>query len=288
MRVAAADDGLGYVSFQEYGGGQNFLRVADLNPIKVATTTVTALAGGGQPAAAKITVGPGTPVTDTATIQSPAGTTATGATGTVAYQVYSDPGCKTLVRTAGTAAVSGGQAVASLPITLPVGTWYYLAQYSGDTNNLPSTSACGAEVLTVAPASAHVAGIIFVGGTIVINGSFNTRGSVLASGQVLNPRVLIASIAKRKAARCRAGTVLLRAGKRKRCVSNSFGTSTTSIPATGTYPVKLPPNAAALRAYNKGKTQRVTATLTFKPADGGAPAVTTVTVTVKGKKKHKH
>jgi VCBS repeat-containing protein len=70
-------------------------------------------------------------------------------------------------------------------------------------------------------------------------------------------------------------------------VSNSFGASTTSIPAAGTYRVKLPPNAAALKAYNKGKSQHVKVTLTFKPAAGGAAAVTTVTVTVKGKKKHK-
>jgi VCBS repeat-containing protein len=79
----------------------------------------------------------------------------------------------------------------------------------------------------------------------------------------------------------------VRAGKRKKCVSNSFGASTTSIPAAGTYRVKLPPNAAALKAYNKGKSQRVKVTLTFQPAAGGAPVVTTVTVTVKGKKKHK-
>jgi hypothetical protein len=297
MRVAAADDGLGYISFQEYGGGQNFLRVADLNPVKAVTTTVTTLATAGQPAAAKLTVGPGTPITDAATILSPAGATASGATGTVAYQVYSDPGCKTLVRTAGTVAVSGGKAAASLPITLPVGTWYYLAQYSGDANNLASASACGAEVLTVTPASVGVSGIIFVGGTILINASVNAGGSVLASGQVLNPGVLMppgpparalrASGAKKKAARCKAGQVLVRAGKRKKCVSNSFGASTTSIPAAGTYRVKLPPNAAALKAYNKGKSQRVKVTLTFKPAAGGVPAVTTVTVTVKGKKKHK-
>jgi hypothetical protein len=294
--MAAADDGQGFVSFHEIGSG--LLRVADLNPIKVGTTVVTSLAAAGQPAAAKLTVGPGTPITDTATIQSPAGTTAAGATGTVAYQVYSDAGCKTLVRTAGTVAVSGGKAAPSLPISLPVGTWYYLAQYSGDANNLASASACGAEVLTVTPASVGVSGIIFVGGTILINTTVNAGGSVLASGQVLNPgvlyppgppaRVLRASGAKKKAARCNAGQVLLRVGKRKKCVSNSFGASTTSVPAAGTYRIKLPPNAAALKAYNKGKSQRVKATLTFKPAAGGAPAFTTVTVTVKGKKqKHK-
>jgi len=33
IRMAAANDGQGFVSFVDYGGGQQFLRVADLNPI---------------------------------------------------------------------------------------------------------------------------------------------------------------------------------------------------------------------------------------------------------------
>jgi hypothetical protein len=287
FRVAAADDGQGFVSFREFGGGNTFLRVADLTPIKSATTTVTSLTTAGQAPAAKLTVGPGTPITDTATIQGPAGATATGATGTVAYNVYSDAGCTALVRTAGTTTVSGGVGAASLPISLAVGTWYYQAQYSGDAANLPSKSACGAEVVTVAPASVGVAGIIFVGGTIVINGSFNTSGSVIATTQVTNVSALRASSAKKKAKRCKAGQVLAKVGKKKKCVSNSFGTSTTTIPAAGRHEVRIPANALARKALAKGKALHVKVTLTFKPTAGGTPAVTNANVTAKGKKKHK-
>jgi hypothetical protein len=294
IRAAAADDGLGYVSFNEYGGGSTFLRVADFTPIKSATATVTTLTTAGQAAAAKLTVGPGTPVTDTATIQGPAGTTATGATGTVAYTVYSDAACKTLVRTGGTTAVSGGKGAASLPISLSVGTWYYLAQYSGDAAYLASTSACGAEVVTVAPASVGVAGIIFVGGNIVINAGFNTRGTLLVTSQVTNAsqvlippgpplHAMLASAAKKKN-RCKTGQVLLKVGKQNKCVSNSFGTTTKTISAPGAYTIKLAPNAAALRALKNGKTLHVKVTLTFKPAAAGKPVVRSRTITVKRKK----
>jgi hypothetical protein len=223
-------------------------------------------------------------------IQGPASTTATG---TVAYTVYSDAACRTLARPAGTSAVSGGRGAASLPISLPVGTWYYLAQYSGDAANLASTSACGAEVVTVAPASVGVAGIIFVGGNIVITAGFNTRGTLVMTSQVTNAsRVLIppgppahtlfASAARKS--RCESGQVLAKIGSKKKCISNSFGTSTTTIPTPGTYKVKLAPNAAARRALNKGKTLHVVVTLTFKPTAEGTPALRSVKITVKRKK----
>jgi hypothetical protein len=290
IRLAAANDGQGFVSFHEIGSG--LLRVADLTQIKSATATVTALTTAGQAAAPKLTVGPGTPITDTAAVLSPAGTIATGATGTVAYTVYSDAGCRTLVRTAGTTAVSGGTA-ASLPISLPVGTWYYLAQYSGDAANLASTSACGAELVTVAPASVGVAGIIFVGGKIVINAGFNTNGTLLVTSQVTNSSVLyplgppahtVFASAAKKAKRCTTGQALLKVGNKKKCVSNSFGTTTTNIPAPGAYKIQLSPNAATRKALKNGKTLHVKVTMTFKPAVGGTPVVRTVKITIKGKK----
>jgi hypothetical protein len=251
---------------------------------------VTTLTTAGQAAAAKLTVGPGTPITDTATILGPTGATATGATGTVAYNVYSDAGCTAPVRTAGTVTVSGGNAAASQAISLAVGTWYYQAQYSGDTANLPSKSACGAEVVTVAPASVGVAGIIFVGGNIIINAGFNTSGTLLVTSQVTNAiifvggKIDIASAAK-KTNRCKTGQVLLKVGNKKKCVPNSFGTTTKNITAPGAYKIKLSPNAAARKALKKGKTLHVTVTLTFKPAIGGKSVVRIVKITVKGKKR---
>jgi hypothetical protein len=277
IRVAAADDGLGYVSFIDYGGGNTFLRVADFQRI---TATVTTLSTAGQPAARKLAVGPNTPVTDTATILSPAGA-ATGATGTVSYAVYSDASCKKLLTRAGSGAVSGGKAAASTPVSLPIGTWYFLAGYSGDAGNQSSGSACGTEVLTVAPASVGVAGIIFVGGKLDINASFNTRGRALVTTQITNANALLASAAR---SRCKTGQVLLKVGNKKKCVSNSFGTTTMNIPAAGPYRIKLSPNAAALKALKSGKTLHVKVTLTFKPASGGKPVVRTQSVTVKRRK----
>jgi hypothetical protein len=279
IRLAAADDGQGFVSFLEIGGGG--LRVADLTPMP-ATATVTTLGASGQPAASKITVGPNTPVTDSATIQAPGGATATGAGGTIAYAVYSDAGCTKSFGPAGSGPVSGGKGAASAPMTLGIGTWYFVATYSGDGNHLASASACGSEVLTVGPASATVAGIIFVGGKIVINAGFNTRGTLLVTSQVTNPSVL-ASAAK-KANRCKTGQALLKVGNKSKCVPSSFGSTTKNIAAPGAYKIQLSPNAAARKALSKGRTLHVKVTLTFKPAGGGKPVVRTVKITAKGKK----
>jgi LPXTG-site transpeptidase (sortase) family protein len=104
------------------------------------STTSTALSAGSITA--------GATAFDTATLS---GTNGSTASGSVTYNVYSDPTC-----------VSAVYASAALPIitpgTLPnsptysfpsVGTYYWRATYNGDFYNQISTSACGAEVLTV-------------------------------------------------------------------------------------------------------------------------------------------
>ena len=66
------------------------------------------------------------------------------------YNIYSDAACAVLAGTAGTKAVTSGVVPNSDPFAFPAaGTYYWRAAYSGDANNNPSTSACGAEVLTV-------------------------------------------------------------------------------------------------------------------------------------------
>ncbi len=45
IRVAAADDGQGFLSFIDYGGGQQLLRVADLNPIPALTAAKPRVVG---------------------------------------------------------------------------------------------------------------------------------------------------------------------------------------------------------------------------------------------------
>jgi CSLREA domain-containing protein len=106
------------------------------------TSLTTSLSGGGQ-SGEQITVKEGTAVTDQATLN---GKNATTATGTVTYNVYSDSTCKTQVASAGTVMVSQGKVPASEAETLPQGTYYWQAAYSGDTANGASKSECGVEI----------------------------------------------------------------------------------------------------------------------------------------------
>lgn len=115
-----------------------------------AASLTTTLSGGGQSGAA-ITVPQGTVVTDSAAL---AGPNASIATGTVAYNIYSDSACTKIVAAAGAANVSGGVVGASTPVNLQPGVYYWQASYGGDVNNKPISSTCGSETLTVqAPTS---------------------------------------------------------------------------------------------------------------------------------------
>ena len=111
------------------------------------TTLSTSLSGGGQ-SGGTITVAPTTAVTDSSTLS---GVTASTATGTVTYNVYSDAGC-------GAAVVTGSPETITTPGTMPdstpqsfatPGKYYWQAVYSGDSRNDPSTSPCGSEIETV-------------------------------------------------------------------------------------------------------------------------------------------
>jgi LPXTG-site transpeptidase (sortase) family protein len=96
-------------------------------------------------------------VHDTAVLLGSTGGTASTATGTVTYNVYSGNTCDLASR------ISAG---AALPITTPgtlpdsasvafptAGTYYWQAVYSGDANNNPATSACTSEPLVVTSGS---------------------------------------------------------------------------------------------------------------------------------------
>ncbi|HEX5525726.1 MAG TPA: hypothetical protein VFX44_00845 [Solirubrobacterales bacterium] len=111
------------------------------------STTITTSLSGEAKSGEEITVNEGSKVKDTATLS---GTNAGKATGTVKYKVYADKECKELVTSAGEVTVTGGSVPASEEKTLEAGrVYYWQAEYSGDSNNLKSTSACGKEVLTV-------------------------------------------------------------------------------------------------------------------------------------------
>ena len=93
------------------------------------------------------TVAMGATVHDTAAM---VGSTAT-AGGTVTYSVYGSANCTALITTLGTVTVTNGSVPDSPDWTAPssAGTDYFVASYSGDTDNASTTSGCAAEPVTV-------------------------------------------------------------------------------------------------------------------------------------------
>jgi hypothetical protein len=115
------------------------------------TTNLTATPVGGAPSSgATLSVPIGTPVTDQATLT---GTSLAGAQGSVTYSIFSDSACTTPVGTPTMVPVGTGGSVPPGPTltSLPLGTYFLQASYSGDLNHQPSMSACGGETLTIVP-----------------------------------------------------------------------------------------------------------------------------------------
>jgi hypothetical protein len=117
---------------------------------KAPTTLTTSLTGGGH-SGTSISVPPSTAVTDQASLS---GASASTATGTVTYDVYSNAACTALVSSGPSQAITTpGVVPGSNPVSLATsGTYYWQANYSGDSNNAQSSSLCGAagEIETVA------------------------------------------------------------------------------------------------------------------------------------------
>ncbi|HEY4811730.1 MAG TPA: Ig-like domain-containing protein [Solirubrobacteraceae bacterium] len=116
-------------------------------PARSGATVTTQLSGSNGVSGANITVPPGTAVTDAASVSGGA-----SQSGKVTYYVFSDPGCSVQVTGArlGSVSSSTGAYGASGAVTLPLGTYYFQAIYSGNGSVAPARSACGTEVLTVA------------------------------------------------------------------------------------------------------------------------------------------
>jgi hypothetical protein len=89
----------------------------------------------------------GANVYDTATLS---GSTAT-AGGTVGYSVYANADCSSLITVLGPVTVTNGVVPNSPDWTAvgPAQTDYFVASYSGDSNNAPATSSCAADPVTV-------------------------------------------------------------------------------------------------------------------------------------------
>ncbi len=120
---------------------------AEILIVKAPTSLTTSLSDGGE-SGEELGVAEGTAVSDTATLS---GSDALLASGTVTYDVYSDPECTKLYVEAGKVSVSGEIVSKSSSETLPPGTYYWQAHYSGDAANFSSNSECGAEITVVEP-----------------------------------------------------------------------------------------------------------------------------------------
>jgi hypothetical protein len=82
----------------------------------------------------------GSSISDTATLTG----ASAGATGSITFKLYSDSSCSTLVTTLTNSNVNGPGNYSSGTYTpLAVGTYYWVASYSGDGNNVATASTCG-------------------------------------------------------------------------------------------------------------------------------------------------
>ncbi|HEY7952031.1 MAG TPA: hypothetical protein VID70_03525, partial [Solirubrobacteraceae bacterium] len=210
-------------------------------PVRPHTGVSTTLSGGGH-SGPSITVLPNTPVTDTASIT---GTEAGTATGVVTYTMFADAGCTQQLKSfpvgSDIRSVAGGSAGASGALSLPLGTYYFRATYSGDETHAPAQSTCGGEVLTVAnppvpPPPPPSSQFIPVGnpqfnpktGQLAIVAQFPGPGTATSTGIVQHGATLaraseaafvkeaIAEASRRRSARCRRGFVK----KGRKCVNN--------------------------------------------------------------------
>jgi len=145
----------------------------------------TSLVGGGKNGSS-ITVALGTSVHDTSTLS---GATPT-AGGTVQYQVFSDAQCSSLLSDAGTADVVNATPGDSNDVTFNhAGTFYWQADYSGDANNDPATSACNLEIVVVnqniPTITTNASASVVIGGqihdTATLAGGFGPTGSITFS-----------------------------------------------------------------------------------------------------------
>jgi hypothetical protein len=113
-----------------------------LAPTKTSTTQTAGPATG-----ASLTVAAGTAVTDKAAIS---GALAASSTGSVTYTLYKNSTCTIPAAPSSIGGVTAGVAAASVAVKPAVGTYYWVASYTGDAANAGSASTCGSEILKVA------------------------------------------------------------------------------------------------------------------------------------------
>jgi hypothetical protein len=128
----------------------------------------------------------GQSLTDTATLSN----VSANASGTITFKAYSDAACQTLVFTSAAVTVNGPNDYTSGPYTpTAVGTYYWIASYSGDPNNTGITGACGdaGESSVVNKAAPTLATTPSAGGTVgvTLNDSATLTNAVSPTGSIV-------------------------------------------------------------------------------------------------------
>jgi len=137
MKLAIADASDGFLDSAVFINAGSF----------VSGTSISTQLVAGEQAGAAIEVPAGAGVVDTSELM---GVNAATATGTVTYTVYSDDACTNVFADGGTVSVAAGVVPASSPVVFDEpGTYYWVADYSGDAVNNPSAAPCGSETVTV-------------------------------------------------------------------------------------------------------------------------------------------
>ncbi len=143
-------------------------------------------------------------------------------TGTITFRLYgpNDATCTALVYTSSAVAVSGNGTYASTPAFTPaaVGTYRFIASYSGDTNNQAAAGACGAtgESVVVSQATPTIATTASSGGAL---GTALTDHATLAGGTTPTGTI----------------TFTLYGPNDATCSTTPVSTSTASVSGNGSY-----------------------------------------------------
>jgi hypothetical protein len=243
----------------------------------------TTLAGGGH-TGSKITVTEGTAVTDTVTVTAPGGAPVSGR---ITYAAYTGSDCQGgIISGLGEGGLTTGVGPSTNPLTLPRGTYYFEAFYSGSPELASAATRCGEEVLTVvAPSTPKSTGptpsptppkptssfklldfrVNTSTGQIRIDGQFFAAGTATVTATIVSG----ATSAKTKrgcSRRARART--------KRCAAKAptlYGSARMTVKGPGFDSIYIAPARAVFALLRAGHKLRVTLSTTFQNSAGGAP-----------------
>jgi hypothetical protein len=191
----------------------NYQNLIPPTPVTVSTTQAAGVTQGANISVPAGTIGE----SDKATFS---GAHAAAATGNVTYNLYSAAGCAASSKVfSQTFAVNAGSApAAAVTSALAPGRYYWTDVYSGDATNLPGTSACGSEVLTIEPGATGPGTATSNGSTVTLTITCSAACTVTVTitfppGSAQDAR---ASSSKRKPITIASGKFSLKkAGKKK-------------------------------------------------------------------------